>query len=253
MTNTCPFTQTIQSVGLIIPHIVAAHSVGANQSVNTLASGFVVPGVQCSPVLIGANATYSTIGGSALITISNTSNAAVGMQLIGQGIGAAVTIASGGIVTNTRITMTTSTGMTTGVDLTGQIIGIAAKGTGANAFGGPQLLCTAGADGSILKSLRIASTDTTGRYVSLWIQPGGTGLLQLISTLYVEAESGFYTSGGVRANVDILGNVGLVGMTTDQTGLPVLPLAASTKVYVSLLATLTDYKALHITATLENF
>ena len=46
MTNTCPFTQTIQSVGLIIPHIVAAHSVGANTTVSTLASGLVVPGVQ---------------------------------------------------------------------------------------------------------------------------------------------------------------------------------------------------------------
>ena len=253
MTNTCPFTQTIQSVGLIIPHIVAAHSFGANTSVATLASGYVVPGVQCSPVLVGASATYSTTSGTTLITISNTSNAAVGMQLIGQGIGAAVTIASGGIVTNTSITMSAVTGMTTGVNLTGQIIGIAAEGTGANAYGGPQLLCTAGADGSILKSLRIATTDTTARFVALWIQPGGTGLLQLISTINVEAESGFLTSGGVRSNVDILGNAALAGMTTDQTGLPVLPLAASTKVYVSLLATLTDYKALHITATLENF
>ena len=252
MTNTCPFTQTIQSVGLIIPHIVAAHSVGANQSAVGLASGYVVPGVQCSPVLVGNNATYSTTSGATLITISNTSNAAVGMQLIGQGIGAAVTIASAGIVTNTSITMTAFTGMTTGVNLTGQIIGIAANGSNANAFGGPQLLCTAGTDGSVLKAIRIASTDTSDKNVALWIQPGGTGLLQLVGVVNVPATSGFSAT-GIIAPVDVLGNPYMSGLTTDQTGLPVLPLAASTKVYCSLIAALTNYKALHITATLENF
>ena len=251
MTNTCPFTQTIQSVGLIIPHIVAAHSVGANQSVATLASGFVVPGVQCSPVLVGNNATYSTTSGNTLITISNTSNAAVGMQLIGQGIGAAVTIASAGIVTNTSITMSAITGMTTGTN-TGQIMGIPVNGTGAGAYGGPQLLCTAGTDGSVLKAIRIASTDTTDRNVAIWIQPGGTGLLQLVGVVNVPATSGFSAT-GILPPVDVLGNPYMSGLTTDQTGLPVLPLAASTKVYCSLMVALTNYKALHITATLENF
>jgi hypothetical protein len=252
MTNTCPFTQTIQSVGLIIPHIVAAHSFGGNTSVLTLSSAFVVPGVQCTPVLVGNNATYSTTSGTTLITITNTNNAVVGMQLIGQGIGAAVTIASAGIVTNTSITMSANTGMTTGVNLTGQIIGIPANGTGAGLFGGPQLLCTAGAEGSILKAIRIASTDIADRNVALWIQPGGTGVLQLVGVVNVPATSGFSASGSLPP-VDVLGNPYLAGLTTDQTGLPVLPLAASTKVYCSMMIALTNYKALHITATLENF
>ena len=62
-----------------------------------------------------------------------------------------------------------------------------------------------------------------------------------------------FSSTGVVAPVDVLGNAYLTGLTTDQTGLPVLPLAGGTKVYVSLLATLTNYKALHITGTLEDF
>ena len=249
MTNTCPFTQTIQSVGLIIPHIVAAHSVGANTTVSTLASGLVVPGVQCSPVLVGASTAYTTTSGSAVITIASTTNAATGMQLLGQGIGAAVTISS--ISSGVSITMSATTGMTTGTN-TGQIMGIAANGSNANAFGGPQLLCTAGTDGSILKAVRIASTDTAAANVAIWQQPGGTGLLQLVGVVNVPANAGF-SSTGVIAPVDVLANAYLVGLTTDQTGRPVLPLAASTKIYVSLLATLTNYKALHITGTLENF
>jgi len=249
MTNTCPFTQTIQSVGLIIPHIVAAHSVGANTSAATLASGFVVPGVQFSPVLVGASTAYATTSATALFTIASTTNAAVGMQLIGQGIGATGTIAS--FVANTSITMSGPTGMTTGTN-TGQIIGIPANGTNANVYGGPQLLCTAGAEGSILKAIRIASTDTADRNVALWIQPGGTGVLQLVGVVNVPATSGFSAT-GILPPVDVLGNPYLAGLTTDQTGLPVLPLAASTKVYCSLMVALTNYKALHITATLENF
>jgi len=249
MTNTCPFTQTIQSVGLIIPHIVAAHSVGANTTAVGLASGLVVPGVQCSPVLVGASTAYTTTSGSAVITIASTTNAATGMQLLGQGIGAAVTISS--ISAGVSLTMSASTGMTTGTN-TGQIIGIPANGTNANAFGGPQLLCTAGTDGSILKALRIASTDTAAANVAIWQQPGGTGLLSLLGVVNVPITAGF-SSTGVVAPVDVLGNAYLTGLTTDQTGRPVLPLAAGTKIYVSLLATLTNYKALHITGTLENF
>ena len=171
------------------------------------------------------------------------------MQLLGQGIGAAVTISS--ISSGVSITMSATTGMTTGTN-TGQIMGIAANGSNANAFGGPQLLCTAGTDGSILKAVRIASTDTAAANVAIWQQPGGTGLLQLVGVVNVPANAGF-SSTGVIAPVDVLGNAYLVGLTTDQTGRPVLPLAASTKIYVSLLATLTNYKALHITGTLENF
>jgi len=249
MTNTCPFTQTIQSVGLIIPHIVAAHAVGANTTVSTLASGLVVPGVQCTPVLVGASTAYTTAAASAVITIASTTNAATGMQLLGQGIGAAVTISS--ISAGVSITMSATTGMTTGSN-TGQIIGIPANGTGANAFGGPQLLCTAGANGSILKALRIASTDTAAANVAIWIQPAGTGLLTLLGVVNVPITAGFSAT-GVVAPVDVLGNTYLTGLTTDQTGLPVLPLAASTKVYVSLLAALTNYKALHITGTQEDF
>ena len=252
MTNTCPFTQTIQSVGLIIPHIVAAHSVGANQSAAGLASGYVVPGVQCSPVLVGTSAIYSTTSSTALFGITSTTNAAVGMQLIGQGIGPALSIAS--FIANTSITMSGTTGMLTGSNLTGQIIGIAANGNSgtANVYGGPQLLCTAGTDGSILKALRIASTDSAAANVAIWQQPGGTGLLQLVGVVNVPATSGFSAT-GILPPVDVLGNPYMSGLTTDQTGLPVLPLAASTKVYCSLMVALTNYKALHITATLENF
>ena len=251
MTNTCPFTQTIQSVGLIIPHIVAAHSFGGNTSVPTLASAFVVPGVQCTPVIVGAGS-YTTSSGSPIISnLASTTNAANGMQLIGQGIGPALTISSFTTTSPFTITMNLVTGITSGNN-TGPIIGIPVNGTGAGAFGGPQLLCTAGAEGSILKAIRIASTDSAASNVAIWQQPGGTGLLQLIGVVNVPALSGF-SAAGILPPVDVLGNPYLAGLTTDQTGLPVLPLAASTKVYVSLMGLLTNYKALHITGTLENF
>ena len=253
MTNTCPFTQTLQSVGLIIPHIVAAHSFGGNTSVATLSNAFVVPGVQCTPVLVGAGLPYTTSNGSPIITMGSIAGAANGMQLIGQGIGSAITISSFTTTAPFTITMTAATGVTSGVNLTGQIMGIPANvGSTANLYGGPQHLCTAGTDGSILKAIRIASTDTADKNVAIWIQPGGTGVLQLVGVVNVPATSGFSAT-GILPPVDVLGNPYMSGLTTDQTGLPVLPLASGTKVYCSLMVALTNYKALHITATLENF
>ena len=252
MTNTCPFTQTIQSVGLIIPHIVTAHSFGGNTSVATLSSAFVVPGVQCTPLIVAAGSSYTTSSGSPIITnLASTANAANGMQLIGQGIGPALTINSFTTTSPFTISLSGFTGITSGIN-TGLLIGIPANGTGAGAYGGPQLLCTAGTDGSILKAIRIASTDTADKNVAIWIQPGGTGVLQLVGVVNVPATSGFSAT-GILPPVDVLGNPYLAGLTTDQTGLPVLPLASGTKVYCSLMVALTNYKALHITATLENF
>ena len=60
-------------------------------------------------------------------------------------------------------------------------------------------------------------------------------------------------TGGTVASVDILGSVYFPGLPTDQTGKPTLPMAAGSKLYVGLVAALTNNKVLYVTAVLEDY
>jgi len=114
------------------------------------------------------------------------------------------------------------------------------------------LFYTAGAEGAILKSMVIASNDSSARYVSVWIQPAGSGSIYLLCQVAVPATSGFGSTGAVL-NVDVLANQYVAGLVIDQSGRPVLPLEAGTKVYVGLVAALTAAKVLYVTGVAEEF
>ena len=114
------------------------------------------------------------------------------------------------------------------------------------------LLYTAGAEGAIIKSLLIASNDTAAKYVSIWIQPGGTGGIYLLGQVAVPITSGFSAT-GVVANVDVLNNQYLLGLPMDQSGRQVLPVSAGTKLYAGVAAAPNATKTLHITGIAEEF
>jgi hypothetical protein len=117
---------------------------------------------------------------------------------------------------------------------------------------GPQLVATAGTNDSVLKSLIITSNDTADRYVHIWLDRAGTTPLTLLATISIPATSGANTGGNV-ASVDILGSLMFLGLPTDQTGKPTLPMAAGTNLYVGLVAGLTGFKVLYVTAVLEDY
>ena len=74
----------------------------------------------------------------------------------------------------------------------------------------------------------------------------------LLATISIPATAGANTGGNV-ASVDILGSAYFPGLPTDQTGKPTLPMAAGSKLYVGLVAALTNNKVLYVTAVLEDY
>lgn len=115
-----------------------------------------------------------------------------------------------------------------------------------------QLIYTAGADDSIVKSILVTSNDSAVRYVSFWIQPGGTGSKYLLNTVAVPANSGNSPT-GIIANVDVLNGLYMQGLCVDQTGRPVLPVPAGTKIYAGMVAALTANKQLYIQTISADF
>lgn len=130
-----------------------------------------------------------------------------------------------------------------------------ASGASAITAGVPSntvLFCTAGSEGSLLKSMVIASDDSAARYLSLWIDPGAAGTKYLIGTVAVPATAG-YSATGVLLNVDVLSNGYLQGMVVDQSGRNILPLQAGTTVYVGMIAAITAGKTVFVTGSMEDF
>jgi hypothetical protein len=115
-----------------------------------------------------------------------------------------------------------------------------------------QLIYTAGADDSVVKSILITSNDSAVRYVSIWVQPGGTGAKYLLNTVAVPVNSG-YSPTGIIANVDVLNGPYMQGLCCDQTGRPVLPVSAGTKIYAGLVAGLTSNKQLYLLTISADF
>lgn len=114
-----------------------------------------------------------------------------------------------------------------------------------------KLLCTAGADGSVLKSLTLSSDDSSARVVQFWISTDAGTTKYLIGSISVAANSG---TNGSTANVDFLGSQILLGMCTDASGKYVIPLAANARVYYCVTtAAVTAGRTVYISATLEDF
>lgn len=150
---------------------------------------------------------------------------------------------------------TTTNPLTQSIKNTGTIILNATSAQSINTSGvvsNNVTVFTAGAEGSVLKSLLLATNDSAARYVSIWIQPGGAGNIVLLGTVAVPATSGLSAT-GVLINIDVLANGYIAGLVLDQSNRPVLPLAASTVVSVGLVAQLTADKALYVTAIGEDF
>jgi len=114
-----------------------------------------------------------------------------------------------------------------------------------------KLLCTAGADGSILKSLILSSDDTSARVVQFWISTDAGTTKYLLGSINVAANAG---TNGSNANVDFLGSSIIIGMCTDASGKYVIPLAANARVYYGVTtAVITAGRTVYVSATLEDF
>jgi hypothetical protein len=112
-------------------------------------------------------------------------------------------------------------------------------------------LLTAGAEGSIVKALLIASDDTAARSVSFYVSTDSGTTKYLLFTVPVAANSGV---NGAAINIDILNNAFVQGLTIDQSGRPVLPLEAGAKLYIGVItAAVTSTRTLHVVATVEDF
>lgn len=112
------------------------------------------------------------------------------------------------------------------------------------------LVFTAGAEGSKITSLIVSSDDTSARVLSFWISnDGGTTKYHLFS-VSIPATSG---QTGTLAVVDILGSAYVLGMPLDQSGKPVMPLAASARLYVGSQTTVTSGKAINVQPFGEDF
>ena len=106
------------------------------------------------------------------------------------------------------------------------------------------LFATAGADGSIMKSIVISSDDTSSRVIELWISTDSGTTKYRLSSVTVPASSG--SAGTV--NVDFFAGTVFVGTCYDETGKPVLPLTANARLYCAVTtAAVTASKTVYIT------
>jgi hypothetical protein len=126
---------------------------------------------------------------------------------------------------------------------------IAANG-GTNPTNIKELL-TAGSEGSIVKSLIISSDDSSARTVSFYLSTDAGTTDFLLFSVPVAATSGV---NGTTINVDVLNNAVVQGLQIDQSGRPVIALAANAKIYMGVItAAVTAGRTLHVVASLEDF
>lgn len=109
---------------------------------------------------------------------------------------------------------------------------------------------SAGSEGSVVKSITITSDDSAAKNIAFYLNTDGGTSRYLLGVINVPITSG-YT--GAIINVDVLNNIYLTGLTLDQTGRQVLPLAAGASISVGPLTTITALKGIHIIGTVEDF
>lgn len=113
-----------------------------------------------------------------------------------------------------------------------------------------KLFLSAGSEGSIVKAISITSDDTAARNVAFYLNTDGGTSRYLIGVINVPITSG-YT--GTSINVDVLNHPYLTGLTIDQTGRQVLPLAAGASISVGVTTAITALKGIHIISVVEDY
>lgn len=108
------------------------------------------------------------------------------------------------------------------------------------------LVATAGSNDSVIKSLTICTDDSASKTVQFWVSTDSGTTKYLIGTVVVAALSGTAT----LINIDVLGNSLITGLEFDETGKPVLRLAAGSTIYAGIItAAMTASKTLWIVGT----
>ena len=117
-----------------------------------------------------------------------------------------------------------------------------------------QVLVTAGTEGCVVKSVRIASSNSAAAlYLTFWLSySGAPSVYYLLGTIPVPALSGASPTGST-VNVDVLGNSMLTGLALDQMSKPVLAMAASTVLSVGIIAAPAATQFVWVTAESEDF
>ncbi len=135
----------------------------------------------------------------------------------------------------------------------GQTIVNATSFTAANGGTAPTntvLVTTAGADGSVVKSLMISSDDSSSRTVTFWVSTDSGTTKIMLGTVVIAANSGSATI----INIDVLANSIITGFSIDQSGRPILELQANARIYAGVLtAAVTSGRTLYISGYQEDF
>ena len=114
------------------------------------------------------------------------------------------------------------------------------------------LFMTAGAEGSEVKAIQIASDDSAAKQISFYLSTDAGTTKYLISTINVPIGAGL--TNGTTANIDVLGSTAMVGLPLDQSGKPVMILVAAARIYVGVItAVVTSGRTIHITGQVEDY
>ena len=111
-------------------------------------------------------------------------------------------------------------------------------------------LFTAGPEGSIIKSI-VAASDDAAKTLAFYSSPNNGTNKYLLGTAAVALSAGF---NGTTANVDVLNNVFLVGLSIDQTSRQCLPLESGVSLWAGVVTTaISTNKGIHISVYGEDF
>lgn len=112
------------------------------------------------------------------------------------------------------------------------------------------LLTTAGANGSVLKSLIASSDDSSARVLTLYLSPDSGTTKYAIGSVSIAATAG---NTGAIASTDLLSSTLFPGLAVDGAGKLILELAASMRLYVGVQTTITSGKLINVFAQREDF
>lgn len=115
-----------------------------------------------------------------------------------------------------------------------------------------KIVFTAGEEGSVIKSLMIATDDTSAGVYNFYISMDSGTTKYLLFAIAVAATSGF--ASGTTVNVDVLGNTYVAGLPMDQSGKFVLPMKAGAILYAAKqTSAVTASKTTHIVGIAEDY
>lgn len=113
-----------------------------------------------------------------------------------------------------------------------------------------KLFFTAGAEGSVLKSLMVSSDDTATKLLVLYLSTDGGTTKYWLGCILVAITAG---QTGAIANLDFLGSSLFTGLPLDQSGKPVLELTANAKLYVGVQVAVTSGKFINVVGQAEDY